>query len=311
MLWGMYGDIRDNILATLAYFDVFDYPLTAEEIQRGLIRLDLRTVFLDEFDSALSRLTDDGLVFNAHGFYFLFGRQFLVPLRRERARQAQRLIRRAQSVARLFALWPFVRAVFVSGSLAFENTSELSDIDVLIIVRDGRLWLTRFVLHGILFVAGVRRHRGHGIIAPGKICLNHFVSDRDLIIPMKSLYNAQTYQHLKLLFSDDADVVRKFYKSNKWLANFLVAPVADNRPLFVLNIFIKVARSFLNLIFAGRLGDWCERKVGRYQTRRIRAGGIEDGVILSPTMLAFHPHSIERDVLSGYRNRLHKFDIQA
>ena len=65
-------------LETLAYSDVFDYPLRVEEVHRYLSI----PATLGELNDALERRRD--LAASNDGFYFLKGRAALVPLRLKR-----------------------------------------------------------------------------------------------------------------------------------------------------------------------------------------------------------------------------------
>ena len=77
-------ELRKNILATVAYYDVMDYPLTGFEAWKYLTRIqsdlggDKRKYSLAE---VLAELQGEGLqrvIEVQQGFYFLRGRQSLV-----------------------------------------------------------------------------------------------------------------------------------------------------------------------------------------------------------------------------------------
>src|SRR3989344_6398789 len=85
-------------------------------------------------------------------YEYLFDREYLVPLRKERERIAKRKWRIARRVAWWMRFLPFVRVVFASGSLSMNNTDELSDLDVVIVAKHGYIWTTRFLVNGLLFL---------------------------------------------------------------------------------------------------------------------------------------------------------------
>ena len=61
------SEIKENILATLAYFDLFNYPLTRTEVY-----LFLKKKYSHEFfDDSLRCLVGDGAIHRFDGFYCL------------------------------------------------------------------------------------------------------------------------------------------------------------------------------------------------------------------------------------------------
>ena len=78
------------ILQTVAYADVFDYPLTQAEIYHYLVGV---SASLEAVQDAL--LTDPLLstyLLQVDGYYVLPGREHLIPLRQGRSLQARRLV---------------------------------------------------------------------------------------------------------------------------------------------------------------------------------------------------------------------------
>src|SRR3989338_3671881 len=70
------------ILKTLAYFDIFDYPLTLVEIWKWLYVENNRSASLSEVRQSLAQLA--GRVETKNGFWFLPGRSGIIQTRLER-----------------------------------------------------------------------------------------------------------------------------------------------------------------------------------------------------------------------------------
>ncbi|MCX6743503.1 MAG: hypothetical protein NT116_04670, partial [Candidatus Parcubacteria bacterium] len=147
------------ILNTIIYFDLFDYPLTGQEIwqylytegmQGGNFRL------LEIEDCLKNSEMMQKLVTAERGFYFLKGREEIINIRLQRYNIAAKKYKLALRVIRLFKLLPFIKLVAVCNSLAFSNAKEESDIDFFIIVTKGRLWSVRLVLICLITILGLR-----------------------------------------------------------------------------------------------------------------------------------------------------------
>src|SRR5476649_484652 len=107
-------EVKENILATLAYFDLFDYPLT-----RGEIYVFLSNKYhYDDFDRALKNLLDEVRIYQFDRFYSLKNDHYLVVRRIEGNKKAVDLIKIAASVGSILIRFPYVRGIAISGSLS-------------------------------------------------------------------------------------------------------------------------------------------------------------------------------------------------
>src|SRR5687767_11223184 len=60
-------DLRNEILKTLLYFDIFNYPLTTEEIKANCSY----PILNGELEETLDQLKEDKLVKSSSGFYYV------------------------------------------------------------------------------------------------------------------------------------------------------------------------------------------------------------------------------------------------
>jgi len=185
------------IVQTVAYADVFDYPLTADEIQRYLIGV---TASRGMVRGLLSNSPPKPLV--RSGRYFtLAGREASVETRKLRSAEAVDYWRRAVHYGRRMSHLPFVRMVAVTGALAMDNNAD-GDIDYLVITEPGRLWLCRAMIVAQVKLAAMRGT---------ELCPNYFLSERAMVLEERNLFTAHevtqmvpltgmaTYQHLRSL----------------------------------------------------------------------------------------------------------------
>ncbi|HVZ10865.1 MAG TPA: hypothetical protein VG941_00340 [Candidatus Paceibacterota bacterium] len=313
-------ELRKVLLATLAYHDIFEYPLTSFEAWRFLIQP--RRLGLSELPSAslaaiiaeLERLVQSGDIVQENGFYALAGRGQTASerLRREKiaAQKWQTFLRRA----RWLQLCPWIEGFFVSGSLALGNTTADSDFDILMIMKPGRLYLGRLCISAWTSLLGIRRTRSERR-ASDKLCFNHYLTADCLEIRHQSLYNAQTYARLVPVYIS-ADLDKKFFDANAWIGNFILHSepyqIVRHRTIQP-NGFLRAVVRLAEWILDHSIGDFLEHRAKRYQQRRIAnnpathaAGGR---VVYTDSELEFHPHSFERTVLDHYNRTLRGLSI--
>src|SRR5215831_16659880 len=204
--------LEHAIVQTVAYADVFDYPLTADEIHRYLIgvsagRGTVRACLQDHTPRELVR---------AGRYFTLAGREAAIETRKLRAASATDYWHRAVHYGRRMSNLPFVRMVAVTGGLAMDNMAD-GDIDYLVITEPGRLWLCRALIVGLVRMAALRGT---------ELCPNYFLSERAMVLNERNLFTAHevtqmvpltgmaTYQQLRSL--------------NRWTDGFL--PNASGAP---------------------------------------------------------------------------------
>ena len=196
--------IAEAVLQTIAYADVFDYPLTPAEIHRYLIGIKISPAEVEAF-------LQGSTLFNRSGGYFtLPGREKLAGIRRQRERTAALLWPRAVRYGRVIASLPFVRMVAITGALAMNNVDQGADADFLIVTEPGRLWFCRALVLLIGRLAALQ-----GIT----LCPNYLVSLHTLNFPDQTLYAAHEIAQMVPL--SGLDVFARILEHNTWVADFL------------------------------------------------------------------------------------------
>ena len=229
--------IERAIVQAVAYADVFDYPLTADEIHRYLIGVPASR---GAVRAALGtpRLVPD--VLSRSGRYFtLAGRESAVDTRRGRAGPAVEYWRRAVRYGHQIGSLPFVRMVAVTGALAMDNVAD-GDIDYLVITEPGRLWLCRALVVGLVRTAALRGTT---------LCPNYFLSEQALVLSERNLFTAHEVAQMVPL--SGMETYQRLRALNAWTTMFLpnaggpprrVTPV-DPRPRTTRRILEGTLRS--------------------------------------------------------------------
>src|SRR3990167_9385111 len=197
--------LAKSILATLAYHDIFDYPLTADQIHRYLIRGKTSLKAVDkilatllkqkkiiQYSSSESSLIESNSITtldvarriekfstgsNSNILFALFGRQNLFPLRIRREKYSKSKFKRTHFFAKVLKIIPTLKLVAISGALAMQNSHNNDDIDLVLVTSRGTLWTTRFFA-SILLMPYKRDPQGAKV--SNRACLNVFLDESDL-----------------------------------------------------------------------------------------------------------------------------------
>lgn len=242
-----------TILKTLAYFDIFDYPLSKKEIKSFLGHS------IDDavFEEVLRQLIFRKVVFVVDGFYALENSPQKVQRRLDGNMRARKLLPTAGRIGAFLYKFPYVRGVAVSGSLSKNYADRKADIDFFIITKANRLWIARTILHlfkKTTFLLG-RQHY---------YCMNYFIDEDAVMIPEKNIYTAT--EVITLLPVAGSDTMKNFFEVNHWSDKWY--PVyADERTLAPVDnpsVFKKITES----IFNGNVGDYFDNFLFRLTSRR-------------------------------------------
>ena len=275
------------MLRTLAFFDVFDHPLSLYEWYAWSLRDAWRS--WGAFRDAVDALECEGRIRVIDGMAALAGRERLIEARRARQAVIARNMKRAMGVARLLQWVPFVEFAAVCNRLSVGHPHEESDIDVVIMIRDGRLWLGRLLVTAFLHLAGLRRH-GNRIAR--RVCLSFYLTPRAADLQTIALrdcddvYLRYWVAHIIPLFAR-AGALEDFWRANEWAHHALhQAP----RPAPLLRRRAPIAVFVAEWLLGGWVGNVCERASRAVQLRRMgnAAAGRGTAVVISDAMLKFH-----------------------
>ncbi len=248
------------IKKTLAYSDLFDYPLTAKEIHHGLLEHAATPLaVLHE----LERLCAAGEIATRQNYYCLPGREHGVELRERRRRTSEKILQSYSGVLRLIKNFPFIRTVALSGTLAFQNAKGDDDLDLFVIVERGRLWTVYFSLVLLLKALGRRR----------AVCLNCLLDTAHLAITDRDFFVAHQIVFLRPL--GGVESLRTFQQANAWCAQYLPQMATAPNPFTAAEIEDAARarsrwRKALETVWRWRAFDVIETMIFNRYRRRIR-----------------------------------------
>lgn len=184
------------------YHNIFDYPLSFSE----LIKWKAGNV---------PNLNVD--VDYKNGYYFLKGREGLVykKVLRERISQKKQTI--AFKASKTLSLVSAVKMIGITGSLAMSNAKKDSDIDLIIITKNGKLWSTRLITYLLFKLANISVRKPREPNQKNKLCLNIWLDESDMIWPKneRNVYTAHEILQITPILNR-GEAYENFLYKNKW-----------------------------------------------------------------------------------------------
>lgn len=293
--------MKKAILQTLAYADIFDYPLTAEELHKFLITS--KPLNFSVFKKNLQGIIRRGGLIKTNGkYFFLKGREKIILLRQKRKFWSQKKIKIAKKVGYWLKFIPWIKMVGITGALAMENADKDDDIDMLIVTARNRLWLTRIIVVFLVGLLGRRRRPGETNVRD-KICLNMFLDENHLGLPKKEqdLFSAHEVVQFKLLWERN-NCYQKFLKANLWVKNYL-ANGLDIKKLRYEDIKGEKKKNFSISQFLNFL------EVIAYKIQIAYMAPKRTGEVVEYQRVRFHPRDCRRWILKKYQEKLKELFI--
>lgn len=317
--------LSDSIVKTLAYFDIFDHPLTKEELFKFLWKPPKIAYidFLEELDDIINN--NINLENGRNGemekykirykdsFFFLSGRKKIIKIRKSKTvdnDKKRKIVIRAVKKIRYV---PFVKAVLLCNNSSFEMAKENSDIDVVIIIKHKRLWIGRLLVTLLLSLFRLRRNK---IKITNRICLSFYTTDINLDFSKLTITNpdiglAYWIMQFSSLY-DPENFCSQLKKSNVWIKPYLpnafleinkigFSPVNDNW-------LSLIGKKFWQTAWSGVYGDMIEKQARAAQKAKMRRNihSVQDKpdsrVIISDKMLKFHENDRRQEFKEKWEN---------
>jgi hypothetical protein len=204
---------------------------------------------------------------------------------------------------KLLALFPQIKLVGLSGSIAMMSTNLDDDIDLFIITQKKRLFTGRFLAVIIAYLMGLKR-KIEQKKAPGKVCLNLFFDESNLRVPKfkHSEYVAHEVLQMKPVIVK-GNVYERFLEANRWVqaifpnSSWIMSKVKSQKSKIQVksqNYFknfklLTLTSNFLLLTF-----DFIESILKNLQITLINRHRTTE--LISNYQLWFHPEDFEKKI---------------
>jgi hypothetical protein len=290
--------VKRDILASLCYFDIFDYPITQLEISQ-FIRNAYR---LEEIADGLHSLTVEQWIYKFGELYTLQNNYDVIARRKKGNVKARQMLVTAQKIAAILSSFPFIKGVGVSGSLSKNFADIDADIDFFIITEENRLWLARTILMAFRRLT-IPFRKDH------LLCLNYFIDEKMLEIEEKNIYTAT--EVATLLPFRGIKTFQKFFRENQWTQTYL--PNHALRVSYVQETRNPILKKFVEFLFRNQLGNFMDSFFMRWTrfrfNKRVEKGKENSKGYLMDLKISKHyakhnPDQLQKKITEIYEKKI-------
>lgn len=298
------GGMDQALLETLAYSDIFSFPLTTQEVHRYLISD--KQVSISRVEKGLKKLLAEKKVSR-----FVAKKEAYWSISQAKQKTAERFSRKKFSHQKLnktrstidgLSKIPWITAVFLTGSISMMSAQKYDDIDVFIVTKPNRLWLVRIFVVTYLELRQKRRKPESGQARNNNnlICANLLLDEKHLQLPVESqsLYSAHEVVQAKIVF-DRSNIEQQFLHSNSWIADYLPnspLPCHQKHESVQTNTLLKfgnICLTFLDRIAYGLQRLYMEPKK---TSEKVGVG-----------FAYFHPRNTTNQIMSQYQQKIKSY----
>ena len=300
-----HSDLEREILRTLTYFDVFSYPLTQEQLFSFLSHASTSEL---QFKESLNRLIKQNFVRSSQGYYFLSTRsEEIVASRRENEERASRMLKQARWVSFFLKQMPFVRAIFITGSLSKHVAEQTSDIDFMIITELNRLWVCKILLTGFRRIFLFNSHK--------YFFTNLMVTEKAIYFPHHNYFTAVEIATSKVVWN--TEYFYKYQKENSWIHEYLPnwrPPVEGVTPLSNSRSFIqRIFESILSVIRLDAIDTnmmLTARNFWKKKYKDVKEDKFNSLIQCTPDIASVWHKDHQATIINGFQQRLAVYGLK-
>jgi len=276
---------------------VFSYPLNAEEVYHSL---DRNSTNVKEVQGELQLLSTNGLLGSHDGFFGFGDLQRNVARRLDGNKRAVDAMPLAMEWSSFISGFPYVRGVFLSGSISKNFMEDDGDIDYFLVTEPGRLWLSRtiLVLYKKLLLFNSHKY----------FCVNYFVDTEHMEIEEKNLFTAT--ELVTLIPACGPKIYDKFRSQNTWVENYFPNFPAYNSTIIKkvkTGMFKRLVEATFNNPIGSLLDRWCMNLTVGFWKRKFtdfEKDKFDVALKSRPYVSKHHPNNYQAKVLSAFEERL-------
>ena len=308
-------EIKKAIECTVAYFDIFDYPLTSLEVWKYLYGFgqERSAVSFWSVEKNLFEMQGNTLG-SKNGFYFLQNRQNIYHTRTARSSESLDKFKKAKKIIKVLSWMPYVRTVCVINTLSYNNAKEQSDIDIFILGKAGRLWTSRFFTVGFLKLFKLRPTE---MKRKDAICLNMLA---DPFFEMEGVQKSGFDIHFAHILSAAVPMYNqngsyeKFWNSNifwmkKYFPNIYKYIPSENRAVDdrKVKIWFKKITEYVATEKVEKILERIQLAVLPAEIKNASNKG--DNVVLSKSLLKFHVNDRREEYNKKFLQKTEKLSL--
>ena len=284
------------ILKTVLYADVFNFPLTAEEIHRYLIHN--RQIDRADIDKTLQHSKKmQNCLHQEEGYFCRKSREAIITTRKEREDITKKLWQSAMQYGQLLSQIPFVRMVVLTGALAVRNPASINDdYDYLLVTKPGRVWLAR--AFAIVLVRIVR-------LLGRELCPNYVLASDKLAQSRQDLYMAHEIAQMRPIYG--VATYHSIIEQNPWVQDYL----PDALPFDTEADKPRRLRNLFEWILSGWIGDKLDaweyrRKLDKFKPKIHQAQSTAE---INQNSVKGHFEDHGMPVLTRYEELLYEYGL--
>ena len=198
---------------------------------------------------------------------------------------------------KFLSIFPQIKLVGLSGSIAMMNADLDDDIDLFIISSKNRLFTARFLATFFAYIMGLKR--GIGLEkAPNKVCLNLFFDESKLTVPKikKTEFVAHEILQMKPIISK-GNVYQQFLKANRWVFKLFPNAVPSVIPSERSESRDLSKIRFLHFGRNDKVSNYFEKLLKNLQLKLINKHRTTE--IITASQLWFHPVDFGKKIMIG------------
>ncbi|OGZ58931.1 MAG: hypothetical protein A3B96_02240 [Candidatus Spechtbacteria bacterium RIFCSPHIGHO2_02_FULL_43_15b] len=261
---------------------------------------------------SLGDVESEPRILSRRGFYFLAKNKLGYERRIHFSKAGIKKWRIAAKMVRALSFLPYTRMIAVTGSLSMNTATAASDIDLLVVSKNDRIWTTRALVTAVMHVI---RKRRHGSFISDRICLNHYISEADMTLVPKNLFSAHIFLSLIPIWGYSSTKSELARRNQLWTSNYFNNGRKQNMNLreFISGSKVSTAKKILEKMIPNPTQDIIELLLKKAQSKKIKRSIKtshikENDIIFNDSALVFHhPRPKNQEAIFLYGKNLKEY----